>query len=85
MLLGVLLPVLGLAPEDCATVAIEGSIRNLAVAFLVATNVLDRFDIAVLPSVYFVAVLIVGLVFARFWRRRAAASASPQASLRPPP
>lgn len=63
---------LGLSPVDCATVAIEGSIRNLAVAFLIATTVLDRVDIALLPSVYFIAVLIVGLTFSRFWRTRMA-------------
>lgn len=58
----------GLSETDAATVAIEGSIRNLAVAFLVATNVLGRVDIAVLPTVYFGAVLIVGFGFAHFWR-----------------
>lgn len=62
----------GLGPADSATVAIESSIRNLAVAFLIATTVLDRVDIALLPSVYFMAVLIVGLGFARFWRVRMA-------------
>lgn len=62
----------GLSPVDCATVAIEGSIRNLAVAFLIATGVMNRVDVAILPSVYFMAVLIVGLTFARFWRRRMA-------------
>ena len=49
---------------------IESSIRNLAVAFLIATTVLNRIDIAVLPSVYFLAVLVVSLGFAQFWRRR---------------
>lgn len=58
----------GLSPVDAATVALEGSIRNLAVAFLIAATVLNRMDIAILPSVYFGAVLIVGLSFARFWR-----------------
>jgi predicted Na+-dependent transporter len=62
----------GLSPVDSATVAIEGSIRNLAVAFVIAANVLGRIDIAVLPSVYFMAVLIVGLTFARFWRTKMA-------------
>jgi BASS family bile acid:Na+ symporter len=62
----------GLNPVESATVAIEGSIRNLAVAFLIATTVLGRVDIALLPSVYFIAVLIVGLTFARFWRVRMA-------------
>ncbi len=62
----------GLTDTDAATVAIEGSIRNLAVAFLIAANVLGRVDVAVLPSVYFGAVLIVGFGFAHFWRRRSA-------------
>ncbi len=62
----------GLSPVDSVTVAIEGSIRNLAVAFLIATSVLGRIDIAVFPSVYFMAVLIVGLTFSRFWRVRMA-------------
>ncbi|MCB1694148.1 MAG: bile acid:sodium symporter [Pseudomonadales bacterium] len=62
--------VVGLSSTDAATIAIEGSIRNLAVAFLVAVNVLNRVDIAVLPTVYFGAVLIVGLGFAHLWRRR---------------
>lgn len=68
----------GLSPADCATVAIESSIRNLAVAFLIATTVLGRVDIALLPSVYFVAVLIVGLGFARFWRVRMAPRHAPR-------
>ena len=62
----------GLSPVDSATVAIEGSIRNLAVAFLIATGVMNRVDVAILPSVYFMAVLIIGLTFARFWRTRMA-------------
>jgi BASS family bile acid:Na+ symporter len=62
----------GLSPVDCATVAIEGSIRNLAVAFLIATSVMNRVDVAILPSVYFGAVLLIGLTFARFWRTRMA-------------
>lgn len=60
----------GLGPTDSATVAIESSIRNLAVAFLIAAGVMGRMDIALLPSVYFIAVLIVGLTFARLWRKR---------------
>lgn len=60
--------IVGLNPVDSFTVAVEGSIRNLAVAFLIATSVLGRLDVAVLPSVYFMAVLIVGLSVARFWR-----------------
>jgi BASS family bile acid:Na+ symporter len=59
----------GLSPDDCATVAIESSIRNLAVAFLVAANVMHRMDVAVLPSVYVMAVLLVGLAFSASWRR----------------
>ncbi len=62
---------IGMTPTDSATIAIEGSIRNLAVAFLIAATVLNRVDIAVLPSVYFIAVLFVGFGFAAFWRRRA--------------
>ncbi|MDA0979631.1 MAG: bile acid:sodium symporter, partial [Proteobacteria bacterium] len=61
-----------LSPTDAATVAIEGSIRNLAVAFLIASTVMDDIRIALLPSVYFIAVLIVGLTFARVWRTRVA-------------
>jgi len=59
----------GFTPEDCVTVALEGSIRNLAVALLIAVNVLERMDIAVLPTVYFVAVLVVAIGFAKGWRR----------------
>jgi BASS family bile acid:Na+ symporter len=59
----------GLEVEDRITVALEGSIRNVAVAFLIATSVLDRMDIAVLPTIYFVAVLLVAIVFAKTWRR----------------
>ena len=58
----------GLELEDRITVALEGSIRNLAVALLIAATVMHRLDIAVLPTVYFLAVLIVALVFARTWR-----------------
>jgi BASS family bile acid:Na+ symporter len=53
----------------CATVAIECSIRNLAVAFLVASNILDRIDVAVIPMVYFIAVLFVGIGFSLSWKR----------------
>lgn len=59
----------GLNVEDRVTVALEGSIRNLGVALLIAANILGRMDIAVLPTVYFMAVLIVALVFAKFWRK----------------
>ncbi len=58
----------GLGMEDRVTVAMEGSIRNLAVAFLIAANVLERMDIAALPTVYFIAVLIVAIIFAKTWR-----------------
>ena len=58
-----------LSIEDRITVALEGSIRNLAVALLIAATVLQRVDIAVLPTIYFLAVLIVALVFAKTWRR----------------
>lgn len=60
---------LGLGVEDGITVAMEGAIRNLAVALLVAVSILERPDIAALPTVYFVAVLIVAVLFARNWRR----------------
>jgi len=59
----------GFNPEDRVTVALEGSIRNLAVALLIALNVLERPDIAVLPTVYFIAVLLVAIAFALGWRR----------------
>ena len=58
----------GLTLEDAVTVALEGSIRNLAVAFLIAGVVMDRLDIAVLPTVYFGAVLVVAILFAKTWR-----------------
>ena len=61
---------LGLGPDDCATVAIESSIRNLAVALLIAANVMNRLDVAVLPTVYVLAVLLVALAFSLVWRRR---------------
>ncbi len=60
---------LGLDATESATVAIEGSIRNLAVAFVIAANVLGRVDAAVLPSVYVIPVLISTFFFARVWRR----------------
>ncbi|MFK7912334.1 MAG: bile acid:sodium symporter family protein [Pseudomonadales bacterium] len=59
----------GLTVEDRVTVALEGSIRNLAVAILIAVNVMDRPDVAVLPTVYFMAVMIVAITFAKTWRR----------------
>ena len=57
----------GLPTSACAAIALESSIRNLAVAFLVATSILERTDVAVLPTVYFVAVLVFGVLFARLW------------------
>jgi len=57
----------GLPASACATIALESSIRNLAVAFLVATSILERTDVAVLPTVYFAAVMVVGVLFARLW------------------
>jgi len=59
----------GLTNEDAITVALEGSIRNLGVAFLIAANTLDRMDIAVLPTVYFLSVLVLSILFAKNWRR----------------
>lgn len=61
----------GLGDDDCATVALESSIRNLAVAFLVAANVMNRIDVAALPTVYMIAVLSVGLGFSVIWQRAA--------------
>ena len=60
----------GMPQTAAATIAIEGSVRNVGIALLVAATVLKRVDIAVLPTVYFGAVLIVGFGFARFWRAR---------------
>lgn len=60
---------LGLEPADAVTVAFEGVVRNLAVALLVAISILRRPDVAALPTIYFVAVLIVAIAFARTWRR----------------
>ena len=57
----------GLQNEDAITVALEGSIRNLAVAFVIAANVLDRVDVAALPTVYFLAVCVFGVLFAKSW------------------
>lgn len=59
----------GLITEDAITVALEGSIRNLGVAFLIAANTLGRMDIAVLPTVYFLSVLVLSILFAKNWRR----------------
>ena len=59
----------GLKTEDAITVALEGSIRNVGVAFLIAANSLDRMDIAVLPTVYFLSVLVFSILFAKNWRR----------------
>jgi len=58
----------GLDVEDRVTIALEGSIRNLAVALLIAVNVLERMDIAVLPTVYFISVLVLAISFAKLWR-----------------
>ena len=57
----------GLKPKDRVTVALEGSIRNLAVALLIAVSVLERPDIAVLPTVYFLAVMVIAIGFAKTW------------------
>lgn len=58
----------GLDIEDRVTIALEGSIRNLAIALLIAVNVLERMDIAVLPTVYFISVLVLAISFAKLWR-----------------
>lgn len=54
--------------EDRVTITLEGSIRNLAIALLIAVNVLERMDIAVLPTVYFISVLVLAISFAKLWR-----------------
>ena len=59
----------GLNVEDAITVALEGSIRNLGIAFLIAANTLERMDVAVLPTVYFLTVLVLSILFAKNWRR----------------
>ena len=70
--IGFFLPrLLGFSRDDSATVALESSIRNLAVALLIAANVMNRIDVAALPTVYMIAVLTVGLGFSVLWRRRA--------------
>lgn len=55
--------------EDAVTIALEGSIRNLGIAFLIAANTLNRPDIAVFPTVYFLSVLVIAILFAKTWRR----------------
>jgi len=60
---------LRISRADAVTIAIEGGVRNVAVALLVAAVVLERVDLAVLPTIYFGAVLIVGFIFARVSRR----------------
>ena len=55
--------------EDAITVALEGSIRNVGVAFLIAANTLGRMDVAVMPTVYFLSVVVFSILFAKFWRR----------------
>ena len=55
--------------EDAITVCLEGSIRNLGVAFLIAANTLERVDIAVLPTVYFLTVLVISILFAKNWQK----------------
>lgn len=57
-----------MTPEDSVTIALEGSVRNLGVAFLIATNTLERPDIAVFPTVYFLSVLLFSILFAKTWR-----------------
>ena len=59
----------GLVAADAVTVALEGSTRNLAVAFLIAANTLERMDVAVLPTIYFISVLVVSILFAKTWRK----------------
>lgn len=58
-----------LEAADAITVALEGSTRNLGIAFLIAANTLGRMDIAVLPTVYFLSVLLFAIFFAKNWRR----------------
>ena len=57
-----------MTPEDSVTIALEGSVRNLGVAFLIAANTLERPDIAVFPTVYFLSVLLFSILFAKTWR-----------------
>ena len=57
----------GLSAVNAVTVALEGSIRNVGIAFLIAANVMQRMDIAVLPTVYLLAVLLVAIAFAKTW------------------
>ena len=64
----------GLNPEDAVTVSLEGSTRNLAVAILVSAHSLQRMDIAVLPTIYFLSVLVVSIFFAKTWRSLLAAT-----------
>ena len=59
-----------LKSTDAVTVAIEGSVRNIGVAILIAATMLGRLDLAALPTVYFGAILLVGFMFARFCRAR---------------
>jgi predicted Na+-dependent transporter len=59
----------GLEPVDAVTVAMESSTRNIAVAILITANTLERMDVAVLPTVYFISILMVSILFAKTWRK----------------
>ena len=59
----------GFSTESAVTVSLEGSIRNLGVAILMAAKTLERMDIVVLPTVYFLSVLVFSILFAKYWRR----------------
>lgn len=47
----------GLNHEQSVAVSCESACRNLAVAFVVAANVLERMDVAVLSTIYFIVIL----------------------------
>ena len=59
----------GLNHEQSIAVSCESASRNLAVAFLVAANVLERMDVAVLSTIYFIVILASTPLLRIFYRR----------------
>lgn len=59
----------GLNHEQSVAVSCESACRNLAVAFVVAANVLERMDVAVLSTIYFIVILASTPLLRSLYRR----------------
>lgn len=66
----------GLTDREATTIGIETGIQNSTIAIAVALSVFDSDDLAIVPGLYGLWMLVTGFAFAFFFRSRRAAGAA---------